>query len=131
MWVGGVELNETGNWSGLIAAAEQGDLELERGTASNCARACEHLIDQLTRILDGTRGLAKIDGLGPLPSGVALASKFGRKATGGDYSLDHAIADHIRVVGDMRDVFQKIETRYAAAEEANTAAASAVESQLN
>ncbi|NKR43391.1 hypothetical protein GS503_21740 [Rhodococcus hoagii] len=119
------------NWSGLIAAAGQGDLKLERGTASNCARACDRLIDQLTGVLDGTRGLAKIDGLGSLPSGVTLASKFERKATGGDYSLDRAIADHIRVVGDMREVFQRIENRYAAAEEANTTAASAVESQIN
>ncbi|MFM1723934.1 hypothetical protein ABEU20_002507 [Rhodococcus sp. PAM 2766] len=119
------------SWSGLIAAAEHGELELERGTASNCARACERLIDQLTRVLDGTRGLAKIDGLGSLPSGVTLASKFERKAAGGEYSLDQAIADHIRVVGEMRDVFRKIENRYAAAEEANTAAAAAVESQIN
>ncbi|MBM4626004.1 hypothetical protein [Prescottella equi] len=124
-------MNETNSWSGLIAAAEQGDLELERGTASNCARACDDLIDQLTRVLDGTRGLAKIDGLGSLPSGVTLASKFERKARGGDYSLDRAIADHLRVVGDIRDVFLKIENRYAAAEEANAAAASAVESQIN
>lgn len=124
-------MNDKTVWSGLITAVDQGELELERGTASNCAQRCEALIDQLTRIVDGTRGLAKIDGLGSLPSGLTLASKFERKASGGDYSLDRAIADHIRVVGEMRDVFLAIENRYAAAEEANTAAASAVESQIN
>jgi len=66
-----------------------------------------------------------------LPSGIALASKFGRKASGGEYSLDQALIDHIAEVEQMRDVFLAIENRYAAAEEANTAAAAAVESQIN
>lgn len=119
------------NWSGLTAAVEQGELGLEHGTASICARRCEELIDQLESIRDSARGLAKIDGFGSLPSGMALASKFERKASGGDYPLDRAIGDHIRVVGEMRDMFRMIESRYTAAEEANTTAATTVESQIN
>ncbi|WP_233284414.1 hypothetical protein [Prescottella equi] len=62
---------------------------------------------------------------------MALAEKFSRKASGGEYSLDLALADHITEVEQMRDVFLAIENRYAAAEEANTAAVAAVESQIN
>ncbi|WFR71690.1 hypothetical protein P9209_23400 [Prescottella defluvii] len=71
--------------------------------------------------------LAKVDGFGDqLPSGIALAAKFERKASGGEYSLDQAIADHISTVEQMRNVFLQIEARYAAAEEAHTAATTAV-----
>ncbi|MFX1786160.1 hypothetical protein [Prescottella equi] len=79
-----------------------------------------------------SKWLAKVEGLGDkLPSGIALAAKFERKALGGEYSLDQALAEHIAEVEQMRDVFLAIENRYAAAEEANTAAAAAVESQIN
>ncbi|MGF7122561.1 hypothetical protein [Rhodococcus sp. BE178] len=63
--------------------------------------------------------LDKVDGLGTLPSGVALAAKFGRKASGGDYSLDRALADHIAQVEQMRDLFAKIGAQYQATEDAN------------
>lgn len=78
----------------------------------------------------GAMRLAKVDGFGHLPSGVALTAKFEREASGGEYSLDQAIADHIAVVEQMRDVFFQIEARYAAAEDANTAA-TAVGSRIN
>ncbi len=76
--------------------------------------------------------LAVVEGFGDkLQSGIALATKFGRKASGGDYSLDTAIGDHITVVEQMRDVFLQIEARYAAAEEANAAATRAVASRID
>ncbi|WP_460973762.1 hypothetical protein [Prescottella soli] len=122
---------ESSVWSGLRVAAQGGGLVLERGTASSCARKCEELIDQLNGLRDSATRLAKIDGFGHLPSGLALTAKFERKASGGDYALDQAIADHIRTVAEMRDLFVEIEARYAAAEEANASAATAVASRIN
>lgn len=119
-------------WSGLANFAASGEVVLERGVAMKCASRCEELVSQLKAINDRALALTTIDGFGDLlPSGVALAAKFERKASGGEYSLDQALIDHIAEVEQMRDVFVAIENRYAAAEEANTAAASAVESQIN
>ncbi|RVW08352.1 hypothetical protein EGT67_17735 [Prescottella agglutinans] len=124
-------MNTESVWSGLGVAAQSGNLVLERGTASRCATKCGELIDQLDGLRDSAVRLAKIDGFGSLPSGLALAAKFERKASGGDYALDQAIADHIRTVAEIRDVFLQIEARYTEAEEANTAATTAVGSQIN
>ncbi len=71
-----------------------------------------------------------IEGLGTLPSGIALAEKFSKKASGGEYSMDRALADHIAVVEQMRDTFLAIEARYVSAEEANAAAVAGVGSQV-
>ncbi|WP_345345146.1 hypothetical protein [Rhodococcus olei] len=61
--------------------------------------------------------LSEVGGLGTFPSGVALAAKFGRKASGGAYPMDRALADHIEVVQQMQQVFEKIEAMYGAADE--------------
>lgn len=119
-------------WRQLGESAAAGDLRLERGTAQRCAERCNALAARLKDIQYESKWLAKVEGLGDkLPSGIALAAKFERKALGGEYSLDQALAEHIAEVEQMRDVFLAIENRYAAAEEANTAAAAAVESQIN
>lgn len=120
------------DWGALGAAVGAGELYLEADTARRCATQCDHFIAQLRDLLLRAQGLAKIDGFGTdLPSAIALTAKFEQKASGGDLSMDRVIAKHIDVVAGMRDVFLAIENRYAAAEEANTAAASAVESQIN
>ncbi len=72
--------------------------------------------------------LARIDGLGHLPSGIALARKFERKATGGEYPLDQALADHITVVGQMKSVFEKIAQNFTATEESNAQRFTGIES---
>ncbi|MGF7122559.1 hypothetical protein [Rhodococcus sp. BE178] len=97
-----------------------GELTLERGVAESCAGRCDDLIVQLQAVKDRAADLTTIDGFGDrLPSGVALAAKFGRKASGGDYSLDQALAEHIAEVEQMRDLFTKIGAQYQAAEDAN------------
>lgn len=119
-------------WESLSSAVGAGELSMESGVARTCAERCSDLVEQLKDVQFKARSLESVDGFGDLlPSGVALASKFGRKAAGGDYSLDRALADHIAVVEDMRSVFEAIENRYATAEEANMAAVIAIESQIN
>jgi len=118
-------------WEALSGAVDAGDLFMKPGVARECAGHCSELMQQLKDIQSKARSLETVEGFGRLPSGVALTQKFARKASGGEYSLDRAIADHIAVVEQMRDVFLQIEARYAAAEEANTAATTAVGSPIN
>ncbi|MFD4468312.1 hypothetical protein ACFWPA_08470 [Rhodococcus sp. NPDC058505] len=96
---------------------DEGRLSLERGVATNCARACAEFADELRALRERARQLGKIDGFGTFPSGIALATKFSRKAVGGDYSMVQALTDHIAEVEAMREVFERIEARYAAAEQ--------------
>lgn len=107
------------SWGTLDEQVEAGHLYLEPGIAAKCAQRCSELVAELDRIRRGATGLTRIDGLGHLPSGVALARKFEQKASGGEYPLDQALADHIIVVEQMQAVFEKIAATYAAAEESN------------
>lgn len=119
-------------WYQLGEAVAAGELYLERGTAQRCAERCREFAERLKDIQYESAWLARVDGFGDkLASGAALAAKFERKASGGEYSLDRALADHIAEVEHMRDVFLAIETRYAAAEDANAAALGTVESKIN
>lgn len=111
-------------WGEVSDRVENGELFLEPGAAARCAQRCRDFAVVLEDLRRRARGLGKVDGLGTLPSGVALAAKFGRKATGGAYSMDRALADHIEVVNQMRQVFEKIEERYRAADESAAAAIS-------
>lgn len=119
-------------WEPLTIAAGAGELVLDRGTAQRCAAGCDQLIDKLRELRDRAAELAVVEGLGDrLPSAIALAAKFERKASGGEYSLDQALAEHIVEVEQMRDVFLTIESRYAAAEDANVAALNTVGPNIN
>ncbi|BCN76472.1 hypothetical protein [Prescottella equi] len=106
-------------WSELGARAEAGELYLEPGVAQKCAQRCAELVAELDQIKRGATGLTRIDGLGHLLSGIALARKFEQKASGGEHSLDQALGEHITVVEQMQSVFEKIAANYAAAEESN------------
>jgi hypothetical protein len=120
-----------GTWTRLVGAATAGELVVERGIARRCAQCGEDLVSELKQMQAGALGLAKVDGFCHLSSGVAMTAKFERKASGGKYSLDRAVADHVSVVEQMRDVFLQIEARYAAAEEANAAATRVVASRIS
>ncbi|WP_031938434.1 hypothetical protein [Prescottella defluvii] len=115
------------SWSQLSSSVAAGELFFDGDTARRCADRCGQLIEQLKDVQLKGRSLSSVDGFGDrLPSGVALAAKFGRKASGGDYSLDQALADHIAEVEQMRDLFLKIGAQYQASEDANQQAVTAV-----
>lgn len=109
----------TPSWGEISNLVDAGELFLEPGVAERCAARCAELHGRLVELQQDAKGLASIDGLGHLPSGVALARKFEQKASGGEYPLDQALADHIIVVEQMQAVFEKIAATYAAAEESN------------
>ncbi|WP_245865273.1 hypothetical protein [Rhodococcoides kyotonense] len=48
-----------------------------------------------------------MNGLGTLPSGIALAQRFSEKAAGGPNNLVDVLQSHIDVVTAMQAVFQK------------------------
>jgi len=98
---------------------DSGELFLEPGVAEKCAARCAELRNELVVLQQGAKRLARIDGLGPLPSGIALARKFEQKASGGEYPLDQALADHITIVEQMQSVFEKIAQQFTATEESN------------
>ncbi|MFD4181183.1 hypothetical protein [Rhodococcus sp. NPDC058514] len=105
-------------WGAVGTAIDGGQVYLERGAAQRCAQRCAAFVSQLQDIQLKANALERIDGFGSLPSGVALAAKFGRKAVGGEYSMVEAIGDHIKVVQEMQQTFEKIEAMYAASDEA-------------
>ncbi|WP_137722792.1 hypothetical protein [Prescottella subtropica] len=110
------------SWPEIGALVDAGQLTMEPGTAEQCAARCTRFIEQLQAIKIQSGELTRIDGLGHLPSGIALARKFEQKASGGEYSLDQALDDNISVVKQMRAVFEKIAADYNTAEESNTQA---------
>ncbi|WP_433608918.1 hypothetical protein [Prescottella agglutinans] len=107
------------SWSELGAMVDAGELFLEPGIAEKCATRCAELHRELVTLQQEAKGLASIDGFGHLPSGAALARKFEQKASGGEYPLDQALAEHITVVEQMQSVFEKIAQNFTAAEESN------------
>lgn len=115
------------DWTSLGDQVDQGHLSLERGTAARCAQACADFVERLIALRDAAGYLGKIDGFGTFPSGVALAEKFSRKAVGGDYSMVQALTDHLTQVEAMREVFERIEARYADAEQRGVQAFAAID----
>ncbi|MBP1159774.1 hypothetical protein [Rhodococcus sp. PvR099] len=112
------------------AAVGAGRLSLEQGVARRCAARCAEFVDQLRRIQFDASKQAKVDGFGTLQSGIDLAAKFGKKASGGDYSMVQAIDDHITVVLEMQQTFEKIEAMYSASEDRGTAGINSAGSPL-
>ncbi|MFF0817559.1 hypothetical protein ACFYVR_20685 [Rhodococcus sp. NPDC003318] len=99
-------------WTELAQAVDSGQLWLAQGVAQQCARHCSDLSRKLVEIQHRARSLSQVDGFGTFPSGIALAKKFSDKASGGVYSMDRALADHIAEVERMREVFVKIDAMY-------------------
>ncbi|WP_077042313.1 hypothetical protein [Rhodococcus sp. MTM3W5.2] len=108
---------EGSNWGAVGAAIDGGNLYLERGAAQRCAQRCAEFVGDLQDIQLKAKGLERIDGFGDLQSGATLAAKFGKKAVGGEYSMLQALDDHIKVVQEMQQTFEKIEMMYVASEE--------------
>ncbi|MFC4605812.1 hypothetical protein [Rhodococcus kronopolitis] len=110
--------NSMTEWQSLGASVDSGSLYLEPGVAQRCAQRCSEFEDELRRLKGRAMFLSTIDGFGTaLPTGVTLAAKFSKKASGGDYSLDQALADHITVVEQMRALFEKIGAAYDSADQ--------------
>ncbi len=106
-------------WMAIGESVDAGDLYLEENAAINCAQHCRDLVSKLEELKVRAYGLGEVHGFGTLPSGIALATKFSKKAVGGDYSLVDALTDHIAEVQAMQAVFEKIQARYDATERSN------------
>ncbi|TQF65773.1 hypothetical protein FK531_20300 [Rhodococcus spelaei] len=109
------------NWDRLGESVQAGQLYLDPNVAQQCAQRCSEFVARLMDLQLDAQGLTKVDGFGTrLRSGVALAAKSEKKAAGGDYSLDRAIADHIEVVEKMQRLFEQIGAKFISVEESGT-----------
>ncbi|MFD4292886.1 hypothetical protein ACFWPA_08695 [Rhodococcus sp. NPDC058505] len=106
------------SWSQIAQLVEEGGVRLDPGVAQRCAQHCSDFVALLEALQAEVRGLTRVEGMGTFPSGIALARKFSLKASGGSYSMDQALADHIAEVQRMRQVFERIEAMYAATDDA-------------
>lgn len=110
-------LDGDSTWADLARSVDAAQLFLDRGSAQKCAQHCAAFVEELKQIQIRARRLSRVEGMGTFPSGIALAQKFSLKASGGTYSMDQALADHIAEVQRMQQVFEKIEAMYGTAEE--------------
>ncbi|MFD4181185.1 hypothetical protein [Rhodococcus sp. NPDC058514] len=95
-------------WTQEGAAVASGDLHPEPEVAQLCAQRCAEILDHLQKLQLEAKRLGKIDGFGdPLPSGVDLATNAECTASGGDCSMEQAITEHIKVVQEMQQTFEK------------------------
>ncbi|WP_137725714.1 hypothetical protein [Prescottella subtropica] len=115
------------DWTALAKSVDAGELTMEPGTARACAQRCAEFAAELGVLRSRAYQLQFVEGFGTLPSGIALAEKFSKKAVGGDYSLVQALTDHIDEVQRMQTVFEKIERRYAETEQANASRFGAID----
>ncbi|MFD1811801.1 hypothetical protein [Rhodococcus gannanensis] len=117
-------------WRQVVEAAGAGAVALDSGVGARCAQHCDALIAKLMQLQEQARQLGNFDGLGTLPSAVAVADKFSRLAVGGEYSMVQALEDHIVEVQAMKDVFLRIEAQYEAADQATADNIGAIESGM-
>lgn len=114
-------------WTDLAVAADEGDLYLNPAAAQACDSACANYIDKLIAHQRLARDLADVQGFGSLPSGVALAERFSKKAVDADgtNNLVDVLQSHIDVVMAMQAVFRKFFTDTENTDEQNASGISA------
>lgn len=114
-------------WATMASEADQGNLYLSPEAARKCDQVCEDFLSKLRdhKINAGT--LAEVIGFGSLPSGVALAERFSKKAVDADgtNNLVDVLQSHIDVVMAMQAVFRKFFTATADTDRENASGISA------
>lgn len=113
-------------WQALALAADQGQLYLDSDAARRSSLACDSFIERLQRHRQQALKLANVDGWGEFESGKDLRTMFREKAAGGQNSMVDALDSHIRVVEEMKVVFNKF---FAATEAVDTTNADGVRAQ--
>jgi len=112
-------LAQQASWSSLNAAAGAGTLRMEPGAAEECAVACEVLGDELAAQAKNLRRVTRLEGLGELDSGRALARKFEMKAFGEmGVSAIEVLQQHMAVLVEMAATFRAAGAAYRAQEQA-------------
>ncbi|RRQ28070.1 hypothetical protein DK926_09270 [Rhodococcus sp. Eu-32] len=112
-------------WNSLSDAAESGQLYLSPEAARKCDYACTDFLSKLSDHQLEAGLLADVKGLGSLPSGISLATRFSEKAAGGPNNLVDVLQSHIDVVMAMQAVFRKFFTDTADTDRENASGISA------
>lgn len=85
-------------WQSLSADAANGSLRLQSDIAADLQKACQAMISELQSLSKVAQYLGRMSGYGDLPSALALAGKFERKAVGGVDALVTRFEQNITVV---------------------------------
>ncbi len=110
------------DWTQLKAAAVNGQLRLEPGTAEKAAGLCTDLIEKLAGHIRDAHNLVMQSGMGDCLIGNQLSKKFNDKATGESNSIVSVLQQHQDVLRQMADTYLEAGHAFTAQEEANAAA---------
>lgn len=108
-------------WQPLAAAADQNHLYLNPEAAAHCSKACDNYIGQLLGHRQQALKLAEVDGWGEFEAGKDIRKIFREKAHGGTNSMVDVLDAHIRVVEEMKVVFNKFSVATTDTDAANAA----------
>ena len=117
---------DTSVWQAVPGHADAGELRLEDGVAESCVRACDTFLIQLRHLKDNSQWMSTKSAYGILESAQTLGAKFEQKALGKGGFRD-VVDQHIEVVKQMRDLFEKAGKAYREADAAGAARLAAIE----
>lgn len=95
------------HWQELNTQADAGTITIPADVAKQCDAACVTYIAHLKQMKRDTRGLTEVKSWGDLKSAQDLQARFGRLASGTDWSLDVILQQHIDVIESMRMLFRR------------------------
>lgn len=93
-------------WQNLKTQAENGDLRMEEGIATQLAGRCNAFIDRLDEMLRTADHLGTLSGFGKLRTAEALRDKLARKGAGDPDSATNRLQAAIDIVSLMKETFE-------------------------
>lgn len=93
-------------WQNLKTQAENGDLRMEEGIATQLAGRCNAFIDRLDEMLRTADHLGTLSGFGKLRTAEALRDKLARKGAGAPDSATNRLQAAIDIVSLMKETFE-------------------------
>jgi hypothetical protein len=102
----------------LAGEAQAGNFYIEVGAAQRLAKLCENYIADLNSLAYDATGIVLVVSFSDLASSKALGQKFSDLAIGGAGSGSYtaSIAEHIKILEAMRDMYIKASAAYEAAD---------------
>ena len=93
-------------WQTLKTQAENGELRMEEGIATQLAGRCNTFIDRLDEMLRTAEHLGTLSGFGNLRTAEALRDKLARKGVGDPDSAANRLKAAIDIVSLMKETFE-------------------------
>ncbi|WP_280461054.1 hypothetical protein [Nocardia carnea] len=93
-------------WQNLKTQAENGELRMEEGIATQLAGRCNTFVDRLDEMLRTAEHLGTLSGFGTLRTAEALRDKLARKGVGDPDSAANRLKAAIDIVSLMKETFE-------------------------